>query len=68
MTLKEKAKEMFGEEYYKECPATLFKIGCLANNDHPDCHDESCWSYHRTDLIEFKDKPKEMFRQQIEID
>ena len=65
MTLREKAKEMYGENYTKECPSTVFGIGCMANNDWPDCHDESCWNFHQTDKIEYKKNPKAVFRQQI---
>ena len=65
MTLEEKAKEMFGENYTKECPAKVFKIGCMADNEFPSCGKKSCWDYHKTNLIEYKETPKEIFKQQI---
>lgn len=68
MTLTEKAIEMFGLDYIKECPAQLFKISCFADNSFPTCRTKGCWNYHRTDIIEYKENNKEIFQQQLKID
>jgi hypothetical protein len=65
MTLREKAKEKFGQEYISQCPSLVFEIPCLAISDFPICHDESCWKYHQTDKIEYKENPKDIFKQQL---
>jgi hypothetical protein len=65
LTLREKAKEMFGEGYIKECPSKVFGIGCFADNSYPFCGHESCWKEHQTDAIEWKENPKDMFSQQV---
>lgn len=65
MTLREKAKEMFGDSYIKQCPSKAFRIACFANNDYPYCGTESCWVFHKTDIIQYKDNLKDVLSQQI---
>lgn len=65
MTLRDKAKEMFGENYISECPAKVFGIGCLADSSYPVCGHESCWREHQTDAIQYKGNRIDMFSQQV---